>query len=123
MRTLFITFIMVAGIVGSAEAGAPPGWPRGGKHEAQSVVPPAMTPAKNIEKMPTSSLSMRVGEKRSFKPVQACGCTPNKILRCQVEKGILTVYAKSSGRGMLMPMGKQTNTSGPPQLIHATVTE
>ena len=125
MKTPLIIVATLCGLIGPAAAlehsEHPGGWPTGKTGRTAPPPPPSMKPAKNIEKMPASSLSMKVGEKRSFKPVDSCGCTPTKILRCQIEKGILTVYAKMAGRAILMPINQKM--SGPPQLVHATVTE
>lgn len=101
---------------------APPGWNAKARTPQKGGEPSQMRPAYPLEKLPASSLNMRVGEKRSFKPVDSAGCSDPKVLKCQAENGILTVYARRAGRAIIIPLGARPS-KGPPHLIQTLVTE
>jgi hypothetical protein len=100
----------------------PPGWGARSVKPTKPQKPQKMQPAAKIERIPSTSLTLRVGEKRSFGPVEMAGCSDPKVIKCQTENFVLTVRGVRAGRAIIMPSVGQA-TKGPPQLIQTTVTE
>jgi len=67
-----------------------------------------MKPARKVESMP-SSLTIRVGEKRSFKGAGQSATMNPDMLKLQVsDKGIMTVVGMKAGNTQILMFGSNT---------------